>query len=407
MRGFLGSAPTKMKKYFSEGIDCMEIAEVTATFPPYNGGVGNVAYHNARLLAERGHHVTVITQRPTSEATRPEPLPFTVRYLDPAITMGNAPLLPKLPAALQGFDLIHLHYPFIFGAEMVLFAARRYRIPVLITYHNRLVEETLIRKGLFSLYNFLIEPRIIKHAAHRISVSRDHFQSLFPGVPSAEVANGVDTALFSPVDRVEARRMLGLPGSSRIALFVGGLDIAHKFKNVPGLLRAASKLPEIQVVIVGRGELRTSLIRLAQHLNMADRTRFDDSCTNDRLPLYYSAADVTVLPSNRTESFGMVLAESMACETAVIATNLPGVRQVVRHRQNGLLVPVDDDTALLSALQWLLEHDNERLAMGREGRRNVEREYAWPVIGEKLEQACWHTVKSRMSRSLRSAGYNA
>lgn len=369
----------------------MKIAEVTATFPPYHGGVGNVVYHNAKFLAEKGHSVSVFTQRPKQMRDLGN-LPFSVRYLDSLLTIGNAPLLRQLSASLQGFDLIHLHYPFIFGSETVLYTAKRRNIPVLLTYHNQLVEQSLMRKFLFGIYNLVVEPQIINHATYRISVSQDHFHSLFPGVESTEVPNGVDVNLFSPHERDEARRILDLPKAAPIVLFVGGLDAAHRFKNVPSLLRAASKLPEAEIIVVGQGELRKSLVQLAHDLGIAERTRFDEACPTTRLPLYYSAADVTVLPSNRTESFGMVLAESMACETPVIATNLPGVRRVVRHQETGLLVPINHDEALHGAMQWMLQHDSERRAMGRAGRMLVQQEYSWSVIQDKLEAACLKTV---------------
>lgn len=385
----------------------MKIAAVTATFPPYNGGVGNVAYHNARLLAERGHRVEVITQRRKSTLSTDDHLPFAVKYLDPVFTIGNAPLLRGLSRALRGADLIHLHYPFIFGAEAVLYAAQRTRTPVLLTYHNRLIEESWNKRILFGLYNAWIEPEVIKRASHIASVSADHFASLFPHIESDEVPNGVDTSLFSPRNQPDARRLLQLAPNKPIALFVGGLDAAHRFKNVPQLLRAASQVPTLQVVIVGRGDLRQSLIELAANLGILDRTRFDDTCTNEQLPLYYSAADITVLPSNRTESFGMVLAESMACETPVIATNLPGVRQVVRQGENGLLIPIDNDAALYQALTRLLEHKQERRLMGQAGRLGVLRQYDWSVVGEKLERACILAASAQHLTRETRPGYNA
>jgi glycosyltransferase involved in cell wall biosynthesis len=371
----------------------MKIAEITATFPPYRGGVGHVAYHNARLLAERGHEVTVITQATRQDTEQVvEAAAFAVQRLPPLISFGNAPILPQLPAAVKGYDLIHFHYPFIFGAEMVMLSAARHQIPVAMTYHNRLVEDDGIKKWLFMFYNAVRERRLLEHATVRIAVSLDHFTSLFPDLDAIEVPNGVDTTLFVPFNQVIARQRLQLPLSRPIALFVGGLDAAHRFKNVPALLRVAAQIPDLEVVIVGSGALRPSLMSLSHRLGMTHRTVFDNQCSTFRLPLYYQAADVTVLPSNRTESFGMVLAESMACATPVLATDLPGVRSVVQPEQTGLLVPVNDENALLGSLRWLLNHDAERHEMGRRGRAHVEHHYAWPIVAKALEKACEKAV---------------
>ncbi len=369
----------------------MKIAEVTATFPPYRGGVGNVAYHNARLLAERGHQVTVITQPSPPEAELAEER-FGVRRLTPLLRLGNAPWLKGLISSLKEFDLIHLHYPFIFGAEMSLWAAKRHNIPLLLTYHNRLIEKSGAKRLLFPLYNLLMEGRVVRLANARIAVSKDHFDALFEKVSCVEVPNGVDTRLFSPHDSLMARHSLGLPPHAPLVLFVGGLDAAHRFKNVPGLLRALSYFPQYHLAVVGRGELVPALRDLARHLNLMERIHFDDNCPTKRLPLYYSAADVTVLPSNRTESFGIVLAESMACGTPVIATNLPGVRDVVRHGKTGFIVPVNDDATLAAAIQWMISHRQERQEMGQQGRIHAARQYDWEVVGDKLELACRQAI---------------
>ncbi|MCY0899375.1 MAG: glycosyltransferase family 4 protein [Firmicutes bacterium] len=370
----------------------MKIAAVTATFPPYHGGVGNVAYHNARLLSDRGHQVTVLTQEPPAGTTRPA-VPFRIEYLRPLFTLGNAPLLPRLAMRLQGYDLIHLHYPFIFGTEMTLHAARRYRIPLLVTYHNRLLARAGLKKGLFSAYNLLVEPRALRCAHRVVAVSQDHFHSLFPHVPCLEVPNGVDIDLFRPRPRTACRRLLSLPDSGFLALFVGTLDAAHAFKNLPALLRALQHLHSVHLIVVGEGSLREQFMRQAAGLGIAGRVRFVGSRNHDQLPWYYSAADITVLPSNQTESFGMVLIESMACGTPVIATNLPGVRQVVKHRETGLLIPPDDDAALYGALRWMADHPRERVAMGHQGRITAERQYAWAIVGQQLEGACFEALK--------------
>ncbi|HVX29433.1 MAG TPA: glycosyltransferase, partial [Nitrolancea sp.] len=107
----------------------MRIAHVTATFPPYYGGTGNVCYHNARVLAARGHHVEVFTADAPGRID--DPAGVIVNRLRPIVQVGNAPVLPSL-LRLRQFDLVHLHYPFYTGAEFVSLA----RLPYVITYHQ-------------------------------------------------------------------------------------------------------------------------------------------------------------------------------------------------------------------------------------------------------------------------------
>ncbi|MCY0909228.1 MAG: glycosyltransferase family 4 protein, partial [Sulfobacillus thermotolerans] len=192
----------------------MKIAHIAATFPPYMAGTGNVAYNQALVLHERGYDVTVFTAEPPGGLTESLEIPFEVRYLPAAFRLGNAPLTPSLLHALRGFDLIHLHYPYIFGAELTLAAAKRYRIPYVITYHNQLLQPGSWKQGLFSLYNRLMEPIILKNSAAIMAVSLDHFQSLHlrnTHQVVVEVPNGVDTGLFHPLDKIACRTQLGWP----------------------------------------------------------------------------------------------------------------------------------------------------------------------------------------------------
>ena len=372
------------------------MAHVSATFPPYWAGTGNVAYHNARLMHERGHEVTVFTARTDRDGEMV--FPFRVERLPTLLRIGNAPLTPALIARLGGFDLIHLHYPYIFGAELTLAASRLHSTPLLLTYHNRLEEERLPKRALFAVYNRALEPLMLRASVRVLAVRRDHLISRHPRFALservAELPNGVDTELFRPHDTRTCRIDLGLPLDAPVALFVGALDRAHQSKNVGGLLRAfaAFSTRAGHLLIVGGGDLVSELTTLAEHLGIGPRVHFLGQRAPADLPPLYSASDVTVLPSVKQESFGLVLIESMACGTPVIATDLPGVRAVVEQGVDGLLVPPGDAGALTQALSAMLADPEEARVMGCAGRAKVVREYRWEVIGDRLEALYRETV---------------
>lgn len=365
----------------------LKIAHVTATFPPYWAGTGNVAYHNARLLHERGHDVTVFTAKtPRSyELTQP----FNVEYLPAVFRIGNAPLTPGLVSRLRGFDLIHLHYPYIFGAELALVAAKLYKIPLVLTYHNQLQETHPVKKTLFNLYNTLAEPVLLREVKKVFAVTEGHLASLHPNLATsarvAELPNGVDTAQFKPLAN-KVREELGVPQGKPVALFVGALDQAHRFKNVDGLLRAFANLSlEVELWIMGDGDLRPSLENLAQQLGLAARVRFLGKRSPSNLPPFYTAANVVVLPSTSVESFGLVLIEAMACATPVIASALPGVKSLVRDGVDGCLVTPGDLEALTKGLEQMLSNPERAGRMGKAGYEKIRHHYDWHVIGERLE----------------------
>lgn len=370
----------------------MKIAHVTATFPPYQGGTGNVCYYNALELGKLGHQVTVFTAaHPPGQYTYPAA--FEVRRLPVTFRIGNAPLLPGL-LGIKDFDIIHLHYPFIFGAELVRLAALIRSIPFIITHHNDLIGDGA-RAKLFANYQLISAWTTVRHARYVCAVSLDHYNSSNlrasmngNGPPAFEIPNGVDTDLFSPAGATDVRERYQIPHDAKLALFVAALDRAHHFKGLEQLLRAMKSLDDTTwLLIAGDGDLRAEYERQAEALGISRRTVFAGAIDHDQLPPFFRAADVTVLPSSPPESFGLVLIESMACGIPVIASDIPGVRTVVADGIDGYLVAEGDVAALSDRLRDMLAlPDAHQAAMGQAGRRKVEERYAWEQIGARLEE---------------------
>lgn len=369
------------------------IAHVSATFPPYYAGTGNMCRQSARLSAAAGYDVTVYTARVGSEPDQTQ-AGVKVRRLAAQFRVGNAAFLGQL-LAMPRYDLVHLHYPFILGAELIwlkhLLTGQRY----VLSYHNDLVWDGL--KGfLFRLYQALWA-RLVLLGAERVIVSTSDFVSTSPQLRQVmlaaadrivEIPNGVDADIFRPnLDGGEVRQRQAIGRASPVVVFVGAMDTAHHVKGgVPVLLQALAQLadPRVTLLLVGGGDRVPAYAALARQLGVAEQTRFVGWVAHDTLAPYYAAADVVVLPSVRTEAFGMVVIEALACGRPVIASNLPGVRSVVRVSGGGVLVAPGDPRALAQTIADLLAHPAKRLALSEQGRRAVERLYAWPVVSTRL-----------------------
>jgi len=372
----------------------LRIAHVTATFPPYRGGTGNVCYHNARELARRGHEVTVITATVPGAPDHEERDSFAVRRLRPLVRVGNAPVLPGLVGALRGFDVVHLHYPF-FGGELTALAAAQNRSPLVVTYH-----QDVLLQGAISLVGlglrYTAGRAVLRSAARVLFTSEDygnasHIRPLLRGNEKrlGALPNGVDTSLFCPaMNAHELGAHRSASSGKHTVLLVAALDRAHYFKGVDVLLDALARLPAgFRGVIVGDGDLRQTYEARALELGIGERVAFAGRVSDTQLVRHYQNADVTVLPSiTMGEAFGLVLVESLACGTPVVASDLPGVRTVVDHGRDGLLVPVRDDVALAGALQKICAGPALGRTMGERGRVKVERNYSWQAIGRNLEQ---------------------
>jgi glycosyltransferase involved in cell wall biosynthesis len=372
----------------------MRIAHVSATFPPYQAGTGNVCYQNARELARRGHEVQVFTS--LLPGTEPSQVSdgFGISRLHPLARVGNAPILPGL-LRVKGFDIVHLHYPFYSGAEAVFLGSRAHSLRIVVTYH----QDVLLTGALGyleRLHHRWIGTTMLSKAKIVLATSLDYARSsrlecLLRGKPGLvdELPNGVDLERFHPdAGGDELRIRHGLGSEDRVVLFVGALDTPHYFKGVDVLLRAIARLNRqtVKLVIVGDGDLRTVYERHASVLGLQGRVVSAGRVPDEALPGYYGLCDVLVLPSTTSgEAFGLVLLEAMASGKPVVASDLPGVRSVVETGEDGLLVQPRNPDDLAAKLVTLLDAPQLRSQMGKRGRAKVEQRYGWRAIGARLE----------------------
>jgi len=377
----------------------MKIAIVTSTFPPYAGGIGNVAAANARELVKLGHEVAVFT--PTYEAVEEEIKDLKVQRLKPVFSYGNAALIFGLTKLLSGYEIIHLHYPFFGGAEMVWLHAKKLKktgTKIILHYHMDVVGAGFL-KTFFAFHTRFILPRIIAIADKVVVTSIDYGQnSNIAGLLAknsdkfVEVPNGVDSLNFKPAAKDKKLiKKYQIKPEEKIVLFVGGLDRPHYFKGVEYLIEAMSRLRQEnylwRLIIVGEGELKQQYSDLAAQLHLDSRTIFTGYVKNQDLPKYYNLADVVVLPSiDKSEAFGMALVEGMACARSVIASDLPGVRSVFANEVEGLRIKIKDADDLASKINYLLSNPEVACRFGSAGRRKVEQIYDWKIIGRKLEE---------------------
>ena len=241
------------------------------------------------------------------------------------------------------YDVIHSHYWLSGIAAMRL--ACRWNIPHITMFHTlgRLKQQANPDER-ESVLRLEMEQRLIHHVDRIIAATEDERAQMmrFCGATGSQVEVipcGVDLTLFTPHQKTLARRHLKLDDRPTL-LFVGRLD---PFKGPDQLLRAAALMKEkSQIVIVG-GKLSgdkdlQALQKLARKLDIAQRVHFMGAQPREEMPLFYSAADVTVVPSYH-ESFGLAAVESLACGTPVVATRAGGLITVVRHNETGFLVP--------------------------------------------------------------------
>jgi len=167
---------------------------------------------------------------------------------------------------------------------------------------------------------------------------------------------GVNLELFRPVDTEVAKEELGF-GDDKIILFVGRIE---PLKGIEQLLKAMPYLQNGQstkLVLIGGGERSQKemgrLQKLSCELHIEDSVTFLGSIRQERLPYFYSAADVCVIPSYY-ESFGLVALESLACGTPVVATDVGNFKSLIRQGETGYVVTDNEPCCLAEKISLLL-----------------------------------------------------
>jgi glycosyltransferase involved in cell wall biosynthesis len=211
--------------------------------------------------------------------------------------------------------------------------------------------------------------------------SRHEFENIrrdgcLKGALGHVVPNGVDAREFRPRAARETRAELGLADGP---LFVCVGRLSHQ-KGMGYAILALAKLhgelPGARVVIVGEGEEREPLERLARSLGLERHVVFTGASPHEMVAKYLAAADVFLFPTERAEAAPLVLPQAMASGTPVVASDIGSIAEVVGRRgENGLLVPPGDVNALADATLRLMRDEALRRRIGESARRRVLAEY--------------------------------
>jgi glycosyltransferase involved in cell wall biosynthesis len=285
-------------------------------------------------------------------------------------------------------DLLHIHMPNTSAFWTLLSPAAR-RIPWIVHWHADIPLDSR-HHGLRLAYRLYRpwEQALLRRASAIIATSPPYLESSAALKPWREKTQVI--ALGLPPSSDPSGHLLPVgegrdlwPGSGLRLLAVGRLSY---YKGFEILLHAIALVPEVSLVLVGDGERRASLSKLASELGIDIRVTFAGHVDDDTLVSLYLYADLFCLPSiERTEAFGLVLLEAMRARLPVVASDIPGsgVGYVVRNGETGLLVPPGDVAALAEALRNMAQDANLRQRMGLAGEQRWREEFTLDRAAEQ------------------------
>ncbi len=370
------------------------------------GGMNVYVRATTRELGRMGVHVDVFTRSQNPGIRRVVELGTGARVIHlpagPEAPMAREVVHRHLPEFVDGveahrraegleYDLIHGHYWLSGVAGLAL--RESWGVPLVQMFHTLGRLKNSVAKTAAEVepeIRLSEEDRIVRLADRVVAanvVERAHL-AWYYGASTDRIAVipcGVDTELFRPMPQVEAKRLLALPPDP-LLLYVGRLQ---PIKGLETLLDAMTALDgAAQLLIVGGDQDEPEnghadyLRERVSVLGLRERVSFLGAQPQERLRLFYAAADATVMPSYY-ESFGMVALEAMACGSPVIASRVGGLTTTVRDGVTGFLVPEGDAGALAERVALLLEDRGRRALLGREAQRWAA-EHRWPCVAEAV-----------------------
>lgn len=287
------------------------------------------------------------------------------------------------------YDLLHSHY--WLSGRVATLVSEQWQVPHIATFHTLGDVKNRARVGEQETELRIETEREVIASADRVIATSAHEKSQMVRFYGAQpgkievIPCGVDLTLFRPIDKNKARQELGL-ADSKIVLFVGRIE---PLKGIDILLNAVASLEDkdgLRVLIIGGdseddGEI-ARLSWLAADLGIGEKVTFVGPIEHERLPLFYSAANICVVPSYY-ESFGLVALEALACGTPVVASRVGGLPSIIRDAETGYLIPWHCPEPFTEQLELLLANEALARSFGIAGRASVEN-LSWPTVAKQV-----------------------
>ncbi len=368
------------------------------------GGMNVYIRELAHELGRQGHTVDVYTRAHDPEDDQVVKLGQNVRLIH--LKAGETEEMHKLvqysylsefACSLEHFrrqnklqyDLVHSHY--WLSGQVGKWLGDWWKVPCIIMFHTLGMVKNLLEIGEDETeLRVETEKELIRNYQRIIAATEKEKEDLiryYQASPEtiSVIPCGVNLELFQHIDKKIARRELGLVDTN-IILFVGRIE---PLKGIDKLLMAMTCLKKwsgLRLLVIGGdnySQLELEKLKiLSQNLSIQDSISFLGSVPQRELPLFYSAADVCVIPSYY-ESFSLVALESLACGTPVVATSVGGAKSFIHQGETGFIVDDNAPCRLAEKIDLLLSRPRMDAEYASSIRASVSR-FSWPNITEAI-----------------------
>jgi glycosyltransferase involved in cell wall biosynthesis len=361
-------------------------------FPTMPGGLNRYVYELTHHLASAGDRVELCG------LGLPNNLPHSSIKLTNLAELDR-PLLQRLWQTRLSFskrqiaqpDAINLHFALY---DLPLLSLLPKEVPITFTFHGPWALESQ-REGANQLSVFVkqwMEQQVYRHCDRFIVLSKAFGEILHQYYHISWdkiyiIPGGVDLDRFqSNLSREQARVQLNFP-QDRPILFTPrrlvrrmGLEVLLK-----AIAQVKLKIPDIWLAIAGKGILRENLERQVTELGLTDTVKFLGFLPDEQLPIAYQAADLTVVPSQSLEGFGLIVLESLACGTPVACTPVGGMPEILEPFSPEFITESIEAEAIAQTLLAVLKNDIS-LPTRQACRTYAATHFNWTEIARQVRQ---------------------
>lgn len=362
----------------------MNILHIPPYAPPIEGGSERFCFNLCKKLIEIGHSTRVFTSRRDNtrfDIIEGVPCYFRKNYWQ---MLGLNPLsfiYRDLPYGVDWADIVHVHsYIYFLGSQVALYRKSR-KFPFILHLHGGTSPITSKVYGhsaviVKTLYDATVGKWAIQTADMILTSSRDDAENAinrFNADPDRVVS--IPNSIF--VDDFYTN-----PENPPIVTFLARLTRLKGCYLIPSIIKQIyQERKDVRFWLVGEGYVESFLRKELEGLPV----KFWGMVPHSQVPEIFSKTSVSFLPSY-TESCPLAILEALASSVPVVASNVGGIPEIIIDGETGFLTQLEDTKAMAERIIFLLDNDDTRLSMGREGRKFVEKKHSWGRTVLKIEK---------------------